>query len=143
MMNTGKQIVECLKHGISIYSDKIYTYGLSHTYDIEKRTLYVQSRINPIHMDALIAFIQFEMSEKVDECYSMNQEDVISVLHKFFGVIKLDNKQKYSKSFEIDLYCNWESWCGSRVWEVEQFKIEGMIEELQKIYDTNKESRLS
>ncbi|MBG9776126.1 hypothetical protein [Brevibacillus laterosporus] len=142
-MSTRKQVVEGLKHGVSIYSDKSYKYGLAHTYNLEKRTSYFRSRINPIYMDALIALIQFEMSEKVDKCYSMDQEDVINILSKFFGVIKLDKQQKYNRSFVIDLYCNWEMWCGSRVWEVEQFKKEGMIEELQKIFNDYKEGRLS
>lgn len=115
-----------------IFTDITNTYKLTHYYDHEPRVFYVKSTIKPEIMEALIAYIQYEMSN-VEMEYSMDQTEVIYILKEFYNAA--DSKRGKNMT-HIDLYWNWEKWCGAarELQSVELFKRDGLKEKLKDMY---------
>ncbi|ATF13584.1 hypothetical protein A616_16840 [Brevibacillus brevis X23] len=61
------KLIERINTLTNLYSEETYTYRLTHQYDHTPRKFYVQAKIEPLVMDALIAFLQFEAAEKLQE----------------------------------------------------------------------------
>lgn len=123
-----KEIVSRLKEFDQIpKSAMTHDYCLTHTYDEENRKFYVESPYDSEEFEAICAYIQFECSE-VEESYAIDQTEVIEILEKFY-----DCKQsQQSTAAEIDLYENWEYFCGSDVQSVECLKRDGMNDYFKK-----------
>lgn len=116
-----ESIIEKVKQLESIVGEKYYTYKLSHTYDEEPKPIYIKAKIEPNTMDLLIAYIQFEGSD-IDQEYGLGQEEVAPLLVKYFGCEIVSERKRGVR--KIDLYENWEIWCGvaDKVMEIELFK---------------------
>ncbi|GMX64535.1 hypothetical protein Elgi_38040 [Paenibacillus elgii] len=126
-----KSIVEQLKKLSEIPEEnKMYSYCLTHTYDEKPRRFYVEAPYKSDVFEAICAYIQYECSE-LEETYSMDQTDVIEILDIFYGC----KKSKRAISYQVDLYLNWEYFCGSQLQTVECLKREGMNEYFQKYID--------
>ncbi|MCM3273978.1 hypothetical protein [Paenibacillus elgii] len=102
-------------------------YCLTHTYDLRPKRFYVEAPYSHDVFEAICAYIQFECSE-MEETYSMDQTDVIEILEKFYECKKV----KRAKAIKVDLYYNWECFCGSGLQSVECLKRSGMNEFFNK-----------
>ncbi|ATF13583.1 hypothetical protein A616_16835 [Brevibacillus brevis X23] len=62
----------------------------------------------------------------------MDQTEAIAILKDFYSV----QECKRSKSTQIDLYYNWEWWCGvaEQLSGVKLFHREGLVEKLKQLY---------
>lgn len=126
-----EEIVARLKESASLpKEEKSYQYCLTHTYDHEPRRFYIDAPYMPDIFEAICAYIQFECAE-IEDTYSMDQTDVIDILEKFYGCKSI----KRTKANQVDLYLNWEYFCGSQLQTVECLKREGMNEYFQKYID--------
>lgn len=126
-------IIEYVNSLPSIFDpEKKYVYKLSHTYDIEPTPLYVESNIIPEAMDLLIMYFQLKMWD-IDEVYAFGQEDAVPILCSLYGAKQINTTDKYD--MEIDLYINWEKWCGlaRTVRNMEMFDCGGLQEALEAI----------
>lgn len=128
-----KAIIEYVNSLPSIFApENKYIYKLSHTYDITPTSLYVESNIIPEAMDLLIAYFQFKMWD-IDDMYSFGQEDAVPILCELYNIKQIEETDNIN--VEIDLYENWEKWCGfSR--EIENMNIlhrDGLQEALETI----------
>ncbi|MDN4067667.1 hypothetical protein QYF50_07145 [Paenibacillus vini] len=113
--NRDKQDVlsEVFQHD-SLFSATHYTYHLTHTYDNEPRKIILSSTIEPYTMDLLIAYIQFVGSD-IDMHFSIDQEDVKRIVKELYSNPSETDNNVYTLDptpCEIDLYINWEWWCG-------------------------------
>lgn len=128
-------LINRIKTGANLYTSDTYVYRLTHSYDHQPRNFYVKTNIVPEVMDALIAYIQFEMSE-IEMEHDTDQTEVISILKQFYNA----QDSKRSKSVHIDLYYNWEKWCGAteEIQNIEPFHREGLKEALLKLHDESK-----
>lgn len=120
----------------TLFDDNHYTYHLTHTYDKEPRKIIITSNIEPYAMDLLIAYIQYQASE-IDMSYGMDQEDIQRIIKEIYSESKKkDNVYNMDLTpCEIDLYINWEWWCGraDQVMNIELFhnqKLKTMLEEI-------------
>jgi hypothetical protein len=131
---TRESIIEQVKGLDSFTGDKFLTYKLSHTYEIEPTPIYVKSKIAPDTMNLLIAYIQFEGAE-IKEEYGLGQEEVVPLLTKYFDVEVVSERKR--GLYNIDLYENWEIWCGvaDKVMELDFFKSnkENLINDLKSV----------
>lgn len=129
-------ILEQLENIQSLNGNDAYTYKLTHYYDHKPRPHYFKSNINPNIMDALIAYIQFEMFETVMSG-DMNQSDVILILKEFY---QASDSKRGRQMVHIDLYLNWEKWYGfaDRLSGIELFKREGLEKRLKEISSKDK-----
>lgn len=122
MSQQTKLIAEKLKQLNELpKTQNMIPYCLTHTYDEKVRRYYVEAPYMPDVFEAICAYIQFECSE-IEETFSMDQTDVIEVLEKFYGC----NKIKRTRANQVDLYLNWEWFCGSDIQSVECLKRDGM-----------------
>ncbi|WP_145142101.1 hypothetical protein [Paenibacillus sp. Y412MC10] len=98
----------------TLFSESHFTYHLTHTYDKEPRKIILTSTIEPYTMDLLIAYIQFVASD-IDMQYSIDQEEIKRIVKELYSNHSRpdDNLYKLDPTpCEIDLYINWEWWCG-------------------------------
>ncbi|MBU7316029.1 hypothetical protein [Paenibacillus oleatilyticus] len=127
----GEEIVARLKESASLpKEEKSYQYCLTHTHDHEPRRYYIEAPYTPDIFEAICAYIQFECAE-IEDTYSMDQTDVIEILEKFYECKSV----KRTKANQVDLYLNWEYFCGSQLQIVECLKRDGMNEYFQKYID--------
>lgn len=121
-------------------SESIHCYCLTHTYDEKKRRFYVEAPYDTEEFEAICAYIQFECSE-IEESFSMDQTDIIEILENFYDCKKI----KRTRATQVDLYLNWEYFCGSGVQSVDCLKRTGMDEYfkkfIEKFYETHPEWR--
>lgn len=89
--------------------ESLKPYVLTHTHDESPRKFYLKAPYSEDTMNVLIAFIQFE-SNDIDDIYGMDQCDVIEVLKALYGCEPI--QESLPEATEIDLYLNWEIWCG-------------------------------
>lgn len=123
-----KEIVSKLKE-VDQLPKSIFThvYCLTHTYNETNRRSYVESPYDTDEFEAICAYIQFECSE-IEQSYSIDQEEVIEILEKFYDCKKI----KRTRAAQVDLYLNWEYFCGSDVQSVDCLKRIGMDEYFNK-----------
>ncbi|QHW35554.1 hypothetical protein GZH47_32225 (plasmid) [Paenibacillus rhizovicinus] len=107
---------------------------LTHTHDESPRPLYLNGPYTADAMNVLVAFIQLE-SWELEETYGMDQTDVAGVLTQLYGCHV--SETPLAKPVEIDLYLNWEEWCGvaDQVSALQVFQNERLREVLQKYID--------
>lgn len=107
-----------------------YTYKLWHTYDIEPTPVFVNTGIDPVTFEVLLAHILFEAS-KIDDCYAVGQEEIIPLLSKLYKVETIESDKCVE---DFDLYYTWEKWCAlyDEVLNLEVFKRDTLREELSK-----------
>ena len=97
-----------------------YVYALTHTYNkMPNRFTFVRSNLLKEDFEKLVAFIEFE-SDKIDQSYSVDQEEIAEVLCQLYGATLLPNG-RYTDVIELDQYLNWEKYC-SRASEIEKIK---------------------
>lgn len=134
------KLIERINALTDLHSKETYTYRLTHRYDHTPRKFYIQANIPPFVMDALIAFLQFEAAEKLQE-YNMDQIEAIAILKDFYNV----QECKRSKSTEIDLYYNWEWWCGvaNQLSDVKLFQRDGLLEKFKQLYEKTTSEEVS
>lgn len=101
-------------------------YCLTHTYDCFPRKYYVQAPYDYDVLCAICAYIQYECAD-IDETFSMEQHHVIEALEKYYGCTRGGNEPAQ----ELDLYIDWEWFCGTELQKAECLKREGMTELLQ------------
>ncbi|MFC5402352.1 hypothetical protein [Cohnella soli] len=89
--------------------ESLQPYALTHTHDESPRQFYIKAPYSEDTMNVLIAFIQFASSE-LDECFGMDQADIIDVLKELYDCEP--SQDPLPDAAEIDLYLNWEIWCG-------------------------------
>ena len=120
----------------NLYSDIHYTYHLTHTYDNEPRRIVVTSTIEPYTMDLLVAYIQFHACD-IDSRHGMDQVEVKRILKELYsGTQQKNNMYTMDPTpCEIDLYVNWEWWCGKsdRVMDCTLFQNDRLINLLEEI----------
>lgn len=123
-----KEITSRLKQCTQIpKSESNHVYCLTHTYDENPRRFYVETPYNADEFEAICAYIQFECSE-IEQSYSMDQAEVIEILEEFYDCKKI----KRVKATEVDLYENWEYFCGSDIQSVDCLKRERMEDYFNK-----------
>lgn len=138
-INEREEIINRIKCSETIHSEQVFTYKLTHYYDFEPRPHYFKSNVSPDVMDALIAYIQFEMDD-IEMAYSIDQTEVINILCEFYQA----RESKRGKSMHhIDLYYNREKWCGvsDEVQNIELFQRKGLKERLKEMHIQSKEEK--
>lgn len=127
-MNT-KQFIESMKQWSDLKkTEEDQLYYLTHTYDEDpNRKFYIKAPYDYETFNAICAYIQIECSE-IETSFSMDQLDIIEILEVFYGCNSSFSVEKkdMKKAKKVDLYINWESHCGSKVWEVDILKRDGM-----------------
>ncbi|MGM1044756.1 MAG: hypothetical protein ACQEXX_01280 [Bacillota bacterium] len=139
MTKTAKEVVEFIKSKKDLKSEKDFIYYLTHTYDEEQRKVWVKAPYDLETFEVICAFIQYECSE-IEQSFSMDQTDVLKVLEQFYdssGTFSTD-KQAKKKAIEIDLYENWEIYCGlaDEIQNIELLKREGLNELLNEFVES-------
>lgn len=131
-------IVEYVQTKGNLESDVNYLYFLTHTYDEQQRKIWVKAPYDYETFNVICAYIQFECAE-FEQSFSIDQTDVLEVLKKYydctgnFSVVKEDKR----KAKEINLYLNWEQFCGcaEKIQSIESLHREGMNELLYKFVE--------
>jgi hypothetical protein len=124
-----------IAEGLKLYNEipkstNMNPYCLTHYYDEKLRRFYVEAPYDFDTFQAICAYIQYELSE-LDMTYSMDQTEVIEILETFYDCKKV----KRTRASQVDLYYNWEYFCGVGLQEVECLKRDGMDVLLQKYVD--------
>ncbi|MGG3471550.1 hypothetical protein ABES02_29300 [Neobacillus pocheonensis] len=132
-LQNKRQLLNEFSQKKSLYSDTVYVYHLTHTYNIEDRKTKLFSTIEPYTMDLLIAHIQFHASE-IDMHYGMSQQEIKMIVEELYNKPTGQNIYDHH-SCEIDLYINWEWWCAEadEIMKMELFKhdhLQGMLEKI-------------
>lgn len=133
------EVVEYAKNKEDLKSDKCYIYYLTHTYDEKSRKIWVKAPYEQEIFEVICAYIQYECAE-IEESFSMDQKDVLEVLEKHYGctgnfsIAKEDKK----KAQEINLYHNWEIYCGKAedIQNIASLRRDGMKELLAKFVES-------
>lgn len=133
------EVVEYVENKKFLKSEKDFIYYLTHTYDEEPRRVWVKAPYDQETFEIICAYIQYECSE-IEESFSMDQKDMLEVLENYydctgnFSIAKEDKK----KAIEIDLYENWEIYCGlaDRIQNIELMHHNGMRELLGKFVES-------
>lgn len=133
MTLTAKRVVEYVKSKNELKDDKDYIYFLTHTYDEESRKIWVKAPYKPETFEVICAYVQYECSD-IEQSFSMDQTDVIKVLEQFYdcsGTFSAAKEDK-RKAVEIDLYENWEIYCGlaGDIQDIDLLRRDGMKEVL-------------
>lgn len=145
MMNSREQLISELKKAESIKDAELYyaqLFALTHTYDASPdRKVFVITPYSYDTRNALIAYIQYEAAE-IDDHYSMDQDEIIEALVKFYDCEKLILPSEDYQ--EINLYINWEQFCGyaEGIQSIKMFKRDGLTELLKAYIDSYNESQL-
>lgn len=134
------QAVERIQGLSTIYGEEKFIYKISHFYDIIPFDAFVSVNIAPENMQMLVASIQF-LGHEMDHSFSLDQRDVVKLIKKHFNGKTVSKKAKESQPvYKIDLFENWEDWCG-RAGElvlVEGFELGKIVEDLKKIVEGDK-----
>ena len=125
-------MIDVVRKMKSVNSSQHYQYHLTHTYDIGDNSVRFSANIAPHVVDLLLAYIQFECSD-IDNCYSMSQSELMSIVADLYGEVGIHSKTEETK--EIDLYVNWETWCScaEEVQKIELFKRTELSDRLESI----------
>ncbi|MDR6779495.1 hypothetical protein J2W98_003775 [Paenibacillus peoriae] len=134
MTKTAKQVVEVVEKKKNLKSSRVNVFGLTHTYDVEPRIVYVEAPYSVETFEVICAYIQYECAE-IEQSFSMDQEDVIKVLEQFYECKAI--KKQINAHYGVDLYENWEIYCGlaDRVQSVKLLKRNGLTELLNKFVE--------
>lgn len=134
------QAVARIQELTSIYEEEKFIYKISHFYDIIPFDAFVSVNIAPENMQMLVASIQF-LGHEMDHSFSLDQRDVVKLIKKHFNGKMVSKKAKESQPvYKIDLFENWEDWCG-RAGElvlVKGFDLSKIVEDLKKIVEGDK-----
>lgn len=138
--NEREEMINSIASKTDIKSDKQYVYYLCHTYnhDVNKK-VWVKAPYDQETFDILCAYIQFECAEIKESC-SMSEEDILNVLEQYYdctGSFSISRNEK-KKAVEVDLYENWEYYCGEavRIQKIESLKREGLTEQLKQYVES-------
>ncbi|WP_063562920.1 hypothetical protein [Paenibacillus sp. O199] len=136
MTMTAKQVVEMVMGKLKLKDDKLKLYYLTHTYDEKQSRVWVKAPYDQETFEVICAHIQYECFE-IEESYGMSQEDVLKVLENLYecsGTFS-STKDEKRKAIEVDLYQNWEIYCGlaNDIQDIELLKRAEMNETLKDI----------
>lgn len=131
---TASEMLEYVSMQEQLFSNDYFHFHLTHSYNPEKRITTFVSNINPIIMEVLVAYIQFN-GDEVDESHSMDQEEIRSIIKTLY-IDTQPNRNVNNLNpvpYEIDLYINWERFCGKadKVMAISLFYQERMKELLK------------
>jgi hypothetical protein len=133
----AKQVVEYVESLTQLKSDREHIYYLTHTYNLDKnKKVWVKAPYQPEVFEVICAYVQYELAE-FDQSISMDEEDLLEVLEKLYdctGKFSCTKEEK-KQAIEIDLYENWEIYCGQiakRIMNMELLKRDGLNELLSK-----------
>lgn len=135
-MAIREEIIEKVVNQKNIYKKKEKFYVLKHTYDITPTPVIIKTTMNSDTVDLLVAYLQYKADE-MKHAYSLHQSDMAELMAEHFDCEVID--QYSGRYYEIDLYENWEYWCGvaNKVTEIPHFHNEELLNELNEL--VNKE----
>lgn len=116
----------------SIFGKKENYFVLSHTYDTSVSLVLLKSKMTNLSMELLVAYLQFKADE-IKHAYSFHQTDMEAILVRHF---QCEKPPYYPEKWKhIDLYENWEKWCGisGMVDSIHHFKDENVLSDLENL----------
>ena len=133
MSNERELIIKTIKELESLYSPNGTIYYLSHFYSIEPSKTYIKSTLPSRVVNLFIAYLQFKASEYLEE-FSLGEEQAADMMVKYLKAEKVNDIQP---NFEIDLYFNWEDWCGTadKITSLDVFNFNGLDEDLKQMVE--------
>lgn len=131
---TDKLIADLKKMSTIHSEDSVFTYKLSHTYDIEPSRTVVQTTIIPEAIDVLTAYIMYKAAE-FDDHFDMENEELAKILVKFYGAFNGIESDDCQIDENFDLYLAWEKYCGrvDDIYSIELFHRDGLDEYLEEL----------
>ncbi len=142
-MDKRLEIINKLKKKKNIKFKNLYLFGLTHTYDHDSNRIeFVAAPYSYDTMNILLAHIQHE-GAKISQEYSLDQDEIIEVLEKLYGCKRVNTIEDKSY-YKIDLYINWEQFCGvmGEIENIEQIKNHGIEEILTPYIDAYEASQV-
>lgn len=134
-MKYRERILQSLSQGELPKADPARAFVLTHTHDESQRQCYLRAPYTRDVLNVLIAYIQFQSSD-LEDVYGMDQTEMVEILCELYDCEAFQEPILVAE--EIDLYLNWEEWCGlaEEVQSLSVFSKERLTGMLQKNIDS-------